>query len=558
MAQSMSVVSRAAPIEHYASAAHNPFQKFGFDFLVERRAEQVFHKVFRRDAAGNETFALTQEVRYVVGSDRHGRAYLSSMDNYIFQTPINWFTQEKRWDLAPNVGEQHDNYFFRAIDPLCIYCHGGQAELVPESSNHYRTLPANPAIGCERCHGPGARHVQRRRQGDSVEEPDDTIVNPARLEPALRESVCQQCHLHGEMRVLRRGTQVYDFRPGLPLHLFSSIFVKPSEKNQDHEAVTHVEQMAASRCFRASNGKLGCISCHDPHAFPKPQEKKEVYRRACLKCHQETNCQTPMPERLARNGDDCTACHMPRTRTVNVAHTATSDHRIPRRPGQPFQVIGGPQHRLCEAPPLLYFHEPLLDPHDQEVSRDLAVGLMDMAEPMPSGPERFRLAQTAMPLLNAAVQHAADDLPAQHARGSALWILGNRKEAMACFETVLQESPQREATLALAAQLAGNLGRAAAARSYWEQAIAVNPYSVFYRVQLGWLRAGSNDWPRAFEEARAALRLNPMNVDARMLSIACSIQEGDRESARGHFEKVMLLNPPDAESLRRRFWEMMR
>ena len=62
------------------------------------------------------------------------------------------------------------------------------------------------AIGCERCHGPG-REARRRPppQEPVAGDVDPTIVNPAHLDPPLREAVCEQCHLAGEARVLRRG-----------------------------------------------------------------------------------------------------------------------------------------------------------------------------------------------------------------------------------------------------------------------------------------------------------------------------------------------------------------
>ena len=57
----------------------------------------------------------------------------------------------------------------------------------------------------------------------------------------------------------RRGCGPFDFRPGLPLHLFMSVLVKPAELNEDNKFVGQVEQMYASRCFKESKGKLGCI-----------------------------------------------------------------------------------------------------------------------------------------------------------------------------------------------------------------------------------------------------------------------------------------------------------
>ncbi|HMC90186.1 MAG TPA: cytochrome c3 family protein, partial [Gemmataceae bacterium] len=315
----MSVVSQAVPVERYEAAAGNPFTKAGFEFAIQRRGDQVFHQVSRPDTAGKEAVSLAREVRYVVGSGSHGRAYLSTTGNYLFQTPINWFSQGGRWDLAPNVSQNQNSHFFRAVDSACIYCHGNQAEPVADSVNCYRApLPVQLAIGCERCHGPGELHVKRQSQADAAEGPDDTIVNPAALEPVLRESICQQCHLQGEFRVLRRGRELYDFRPGLPLHLFWSAFLRASRESQEREAVSHVEQMFASKCFRASAGKLGCLSCHDPHNYPAPEKKAALYREACLKCHQERGCSLAAPQRQAQNQNDCAACHMPRLRTTDV------------------------------------------------------------------------------------------------------------------------------------------------------------------------------------------------------------------------------------------------
>ena len=95
--------------------------------------------------------------------------------------------------------------------------------------------------------------------------------------------------------------------------------------------------MYESRCFRASRGKMGCISCHDPHGLPAPAEKVAYYRDRCLECHAEKGCRLPRPERLARGRDDsCIECHMPRSPNEQVPHTATTLHLIPRfmdRPG---------------------------------------------------------------------------------------------------------------------------------------------------------------------------------------------------------------------------------
>ena len=71
-------------------------------------------------------------------------------------------------------------------------------------------------IGCERCHGPGALHVEARLANPEAEGPDYTIVNPKHLSLDRRLDVCQQCHLEGTIMLLRDGQTAYSYRPGMP------------------------------------------------------------------------------------------------------------------------------------------------------------------------------------------------------------------------------------------------------------------------------------------------------------------------------------------------------
>ena len=52
------------------------------------------------------------------------------------------------------------------------------------------------------------------------------IVNPARLAPLERSSVCEQCHLTGEARVPDPSAPT--FRPGLRLEDSVAIFTRPA------------------------------------------------------------------------------------------------------------------------------------------------------------------------------------------------------------------------------------------------------------------------------------------------------------------------------------------
>ena len=130
-----------------------------------------------------------------------GIAYLIERDEFLFQSPIAWYARAQRWDLPP--GYQKSNRHFDApIHSACLFCHSNRSEPVAGTANRYRPpFFAGHAIGCERCHGPGELHAA---DPILVGGRDLTIVNPAALEPELRDAVCQQCHLNGQKRVLRR------------------------------------------------------------------------------------------------------------------------------------------------------------------------------------------------------------------------------------------------------------------------------------------------------------------------------------------------------------------
>jgi len=325
MARSLMPVAQADSVKHNDARAHNPFEASGFRYEVEPRKQKMIHSEKRVDSQGRVIAEIKAEVPYALGSGTRGRSYLVNHDGFLFQSPISWYAGSQVWDLAPNYRAQNQ-HFNRPVPDECIYCHANRAEPIEGSLNHFR-LPVfqGYSIGCERCHGPGELHVRQRENHVSAEGVDDTIVNPVPLEPALRESICQQCHLQGVVRTVKRNRRREDYRPGLPLNDFVVYFVLPPNRADTKRAVGQVEQMYASRCFQESRGKassLGCISCHDPHDYPAPEKKLEFYRARCLNCHSPKSCAVEEVERRKQSlKDSCIECHMPNIASSNIAHT---------------------------------------------------------------------------------------------------------------------------------------------------------------------------------------------------------------------------------------------
>jgi predicted CXXCH cytochrome family protein len=555
MGRSFALVSRAAPVERYDPQAHNPFGKLDFQFLVERQGPHVIHKERRRSPQGQVVTEFAAEVQYAIGSGTRGRTYLIQRDGYLFQSPVSWYSQPGVWDLTP--GFALVEHFERPAKVECLFCHCNQVDAVAHTLNRYRPpIFQGQAIGCERCHGPGELHVELRQRGDWVTGVDDTIVNPRDLPPALREGVCQQCHLHGESRIVRRDRQVFDYRPGLPLHETLSVFVRSSAVDPDRAVADHTEQMYQSGCFRKSEGKLGCISCHDPHVSPAPERKTAYYRDRCLRCHQEDSCSlTPAIRRGQNPADSCTDCHMPRAAS-KIAHTAGTDHRI-RRQADNVPRSPEPLRRLRPGEvPLVHFHQNLLDARDRETARDLGLALTELSKDHPALAKH--VGPIALPLLEEGVQTAPDDVPAWEAKGFLLWLLNRKAEGLADLEIALAKAPQRELTLTYAAALATALERSDAAHVYWQRAIHVNPWNSQYHYRLAQLLANQGQWSKAAEASAAALRLNPVSEEIRLLRVASLLHTGNKDQAQTEFEPLLALKPADEATLRRWFAEQLR
>jgi predicted CXXCH cytochrome family protein len=530
------------------AAAGLPFEANGVHYTVERRDERVFHKAARRGADGTVFAEIEAEVRFALGSGTRGIAYLIERDGFLFQSPIAWFAQEGRWDISPGYGEYAMRPDFeRIIQPECLFCHTNQFRSVAGTMNRYEPpIFRGHAIGCERCHGPGELHVKRN---GLPAESDLTIVNPANLAPTLRESVCQQCHLQGSFRFLREGRAPLDFRPGLPLHRFWAIFlIKKSERGK-FESVGHVEQMESSRCFRDSKGKLGCISCHDPHQLPEPAQKAAYYRERCLACHEQKGCALPFAQRQARGqGEDCVGCHMPRPSITNIPHTSATDHRITRG------GAGRARQDPPDAPslpgdiPVRDYHWGLMTEEERrDDARDVGVALALGARIM-NGPQAARMgAAQSLPFLEAAVRDRPHDLRAGESLGAVLAILERPQEALHAFEGVLRIEPGREQALRSSARVLDLLERPNLARAALQKTIAVNPWCSEYHLALANVCCQTGDWPAAIAACREALRLNPELFEARTPLIQCYLWSNQRDKADAELEILLRSYPASRE-----------
>ncbi|MEO8735272.1 MAG: tetratricopeptide repeat protein [Edaphobacter sp.] len=294
-------------------------------------ASGVHYRLFLRDgrawlsyerpgAVPERSLKGEQELVYFVGSGKRGRTYLFQKSGFWFESPVNWYSKLRVWDMNPKSLDAREMPFTLQVDRSCLHCHASAVQAaLPGAKNHFAAQPfLHAGITCESCHGDPSKHLADGGKG--------AILNPARLTPGRRDSICLQCHLEGVMAVNRVGRSIASFVPGEELSDYVAHFVYAGELGASGRATSQWEALLQSKCKRKSGDRLTCTTCHNPHSSPTLEERVSYFRGKCLACHTgEFFANKHHPEQR-----DCASCHMPREKTENVAHEQVTDHRIQR------------------------------------------------------------------------------------------------------------------------------------------------------------------------------------------------------------------------------------
>jgi tetratricopeptide (TPR) repeat protein len=482
-------------------------------YTVYSRDGKMYHEESERDANGQLVFSETHEINYTVGSGEVGKSYLVAKGDALFVSPISYYTRINAWDLSPGYEAGVFRGFTRPVVELCADCHTGQPSFVSGKPNRFQQPPFRSlTIGCERCHGPGAIHVQQRKEGASLGGPVDfSIVNPAKLPMELRDDVCAQCHFAGDARVLRPGKNYLDFRPGTKLANVVAIFsASPALKGTRFIALDQFEQLKMSRCAIASKGRLGCITCHDPHVQLHGVEAAEQFRERCLTCHKTDTCLAPLARRRATSPpDNCVQCHMPKEPLENISHASSADHRILRDPSE--NPLAGTLRSSIYSAELIYAATPL---NFSEARPDLRSLALAYTQAVPRYPE---LGQKGFAVLELAARELPDDAEVQASYGLILLIAQPRESAHAA--EILQKAIALGSKSPEVRTKLGNLrlrqGQVTAAIDLYKDSIQVDSFYTPPYLELARVYSLLKDFKSAREILDLVLKGDPGNDAAR-------------------------------------------
>jgi hypothetical protein len=256
---------------------------------------------------------------YAFGSGHHAMTFVSVVDAEmpaILEHRLTFFAHDGTLALTPG----HDVKPLPArvtpnghlppppVTRKCFECHSTQ--LVAHGEQRIDEGTMIPNVTCERCHGPGRAHVAAARQADPKAELS-LPFGPERWTSAELLRFCGECHRHPD------GPHPAEMRRGDPmLARFQPI------------------GLIQSKCYLRSDGKLSCVTCHDPHA--PPSTKRAEYDTICLNCHggRDSSPNSPPNERppvvvcAVSPRDRCVECHMPSVAADTGQHLRFSDHWI--------------------------------------------------------------------------------------------------------------------------------------------------------------------------------------------------------------------------------------
>ncbi len=545
--------------------------------LIEEEG-RFYQEEYRLGPSGEKTHRLVRQMQYATGSGKAGYTYFTEQNGRYYQLPLSWYVHPSTWDFNPGYAENNQR-FSRVLNNRCAFCHNSYPEPVAFSRRKYRSI-LRP-IGCERCHGPGQRHVEERLADPEMAGTIDySIVNPAHLPLDRQLDVCQQCHLNGTVALLREGRESFDFRPAEALASHVSLFNVVEPETGLIGVVSHADRMQQSACFRetrSQNRPLNCLTCHDPHEGFR--DKGPAYFNAtCQACHAPEALQARLAATAQAShtaGADCSSCHMPKVGADVDPHTSFTDHWIRVVVEKTPEVAIDPQEGPIELKPhfardaegregtlyeaLAYMSYRRSHGDLDAIERGARTAQKTLKSHPTFGEAHLLLGQSllllgqvedALPPLQQAVRLDDGDPRQLHALAQALELAqGDPAEIDSLYRRALRIQPALAGVRVEYGDFLDLQGRAQEAFTAYTQAVEEEPWLAVAHHGVGFVLLRQGQYRQAEDAFRRTLALEPDHVDALVNLGIVLAATGRARQAQGRYERAVGLAPDHVSAL---------
>jgi tetratricopeptide (TPR) repeat protein len=470
----------------------------GVHYRVYLDQGQVWLSYQRPNAPSGHELDGKQLLLFYLGSGRRGRTWLYQREGYWYEIPINWYAKKHVWDMTPNFLNTREMPFTLPVDPGCLHCHASNVqESLPDARNHFAGPPfPRGGLTCETCHGDPTQHLARKGNGP--------ILNPAKLDPVRRDSVCLECHLEGEVAVVKLGRKIAAFQPGDNLFDDAVYFEDGRKAGPGGRATSQWESLLESACKRASGDRLTCTTCHDPHATVAAENRANYYRSRCLTCH------AGLASGHHQENPDCTSCHMPREETEDIAHEQATDHRI--------QIASKPFISPVGAEALA----PIGGVHPSVRDEGIAWAQLALRGDRAAGERAMRLLLQA----ESAEPSQATDSEMHTELGFLEQESGDRERAKSEYRAALRADPLNGTAAGDLAVLDAQAGDFTAALPLWQAAFTHDPGAGAAGIDLAVAQCRMGQSAVAAQTLNRVLLFSPDNESARRFSLALAAGDG--------------------------------
>lgn len=251
----------------------------------------------------------------VVGSGKKGQSFLSWNGNSLVQMPVTYFISAAQWTTSPGYPSNRI-VFNRPVTSRCLECHSTYFENTTATDPKFENFDRNRiiyAIDCEKCHGPGAEHVNFQTNNPAVKTAK-FIANPANLSRQQNLDLCGLCH-GGR---LAKTQPSFSFQAGDTLAKFFSVPPPAADVNAIDVHGNQLNLLKASKCFSLS--KMTCSNCHNTHE--KESNQTQLFSQRCISCHTDNGhdrvCTLTKTQGSVIN-KNCIDCHMPKQASKSIA-----------------------------------------------------------------------------------------------------------------------------------------------------------------------------------------------------------------------------------------------